>query len=80
MGHSPQGAILGELRAMSRPPPSPGEQIQFLQQLQRILSDGGFVATYKFALLHALADLSVIQGDDTGDELPLKTRDTRAVD
>lgn len=60
---------------MSRPPPSPGEQIQFLHQLQRVLSDGGFVATYKFALLHSLADLAVIRGDDTGDELPLKTRD-----
>jgi hypothetical protein len=60
---------------MSRPLPSPGQQVQFLQQLQRVLSDGGFVATYKFALLHALADLAVIRGDDTGDELPLKTRD-----
>ena len=60
---------------MSRPPPSAVEQVRFLQQLQRILSDGGFVATYKFALLHALADLAVIKGDDTGDELPLKTRE-----
>jgi hypothetical protein len=34
----------------------------------------GFVATYKFALLHSLADLAVMRGSDTGDELPLKTR------
>jgi len=60
---------------MSEPPPTAAEQVRFLQQLQRILSDGGFVATYKFALLHALADLAVIRGDDTGDELPLKTRE-----
>lgn len=58
---------------MSRPPPGAVEQVRFLQQLQRILSDGGFVATYKFALLHALADLAVVRGNDTGDELPLKT-------
>lgn len=60
---------------MSSPPPTAAEQVRFLQQLQRILSDGGFVATYKFALLHALADLAVVRGDDTGDELPLKTRE-----
>jgi 5-methylcytosine-specific restriction endonuclease McrA len=60
---------------MSLPPPSAAEQVRFLQQLQRILSDGGFVATYKFALLHALADLAVVRGDDSGDELPLKTRE-----
>ena len=58
---------------MSCPPPTAAEQVRFLQQLQRILSDGGFVATYKFALLHSLADLAVIKGDDSGDELPLKT-------
>lgn len=58
---------------MSHPPPTAAEQIRFLQQLQRILSDGGFVATYKFALLHAIADLAVVRGDDTGDPLPLKT-------
>jgi 5-methylcytosine-specific restriction endonuclease McrA len=58
---------------MSSPIPPATEQIRFLQQLQRILSDGGFVATYKFALLHALADLAVIKGEDNGDELPLKT-------
>ena len=60
---------------MSCPPPTAAEQVRFLQQLQRILSDGGFVATYKFALLHALADLAVVQGDDTGNALPLRTRE-----
>jgi len=57
-----------------RPPPTPQEQIHFLQHLQRILSDGSFAATYKFALLHALADLSVIHGEDSRGELTLSTR------
>jgi hypothetical protein len=55
--------------------PSPQQQLSFLQQLQRILSEGGFVATYKYALLHALADLCVLKGEDTGAELRLKTRE-----
>ena len=33
--------------------------IQFLRQFQELLAEGGFMATYKFALLQALADLSV---------------------
>jgi hypothetical protein len=55
--------------------PTPGEQILFLQQLRRILSDGSFVATYKFALLHALADLAVTKGGDSGAPLALRTRE-----
>jgi hypothetical protein len=47
-------------------PPTADEQIQFLVNLQRILDEGLFVASYKFALLLALADLSVEQGDDSG--------------
>ena len=39
--------------------------------LQRILSEGNFVATYKYALLQALADLAVLKGDDSGAPLPL---------
>ncbi len=53
----------------------PEQQIHFLQQLQRLLNDGSFVATYKFALLHAIADLAVLQGDDSGEELRLGTRE-----
>ncbi len=37
----------------------PDEAIRFLRQFQELLAEGGFVATYKFALLQALADLSV---------------------
>jgi hypothetical protein len=54
-----------------RRPPEPGFQLRFLKELQRILQEGRFTATYKFALVHALADLSVEMGEDTGDELDL---------
>lgn len=39
--------------------PSTEYQLDFLKQLQRIFNEGEFVATYKFALLHALADICV---------------------
>ena len=52
-------------------PPTADEQIQFLVKLQRLLDEGLFVASYKFALLLALADLSVENGDDTGAALAL---------
>lgn len=55
--------------------PDPERQVQFLFNVQRLISDGSFVATYKFALLLALADLAVERGDDTTESLPLDTRD-----
>jgi hypothetical protein len=58
------------------PPPSPSFQLRFLQYIQRVLSDGTFVATYKFALLHALADLCVEKGGaEAGAALTLRTED-----
>src|SRR4051812_23642750 len=59
--------------------PSPEEQVQFLQNVQRLLSDGLFVASYKFALLRALADLAVVKGDDSGSDLTLDTSDIATV-
>jgi hypothetical protein len=53
--------------------PKPEDQIRFLTNLQRLLDEGLFVASYKFALLLALADLSIEKGDDTGAALPLTT-------
>jgi hypothetical protein len=41
--------------------------------LQRLLAEGLFSATYKYALIAALADLSVESGDDSGGPLPLST-------
>lgn len=48
--------------------PLPGAQAQldFLRNIQAVLEDGQFVATYKFALLTALADLAVERGADDG--------------
>jgi hypothetical protein len=51
--------------------PAPEQQVEFLAKLQRLLTEGGFVATYKHALLLALADLSVEMGDDSGEPLVL---------
>ena len=45
---------------MNSPPPSPAEQVRFLHNLQRILAEDSFVASYKFALLHGLADLAAL--------------------
>jgi hypothetical protein len=55
-----------------RPPaPTPAEQIAFLGNIERLLSEGQFVATYKYALLIAIADLAVQLGSDDGSELEL---------
>jgi hypothetical protein len=57
---------------------TPKDQVQFLRNVQRLLAEGLFVASYKFALIHALADLAVLKGDDTGAPLDLDTRDIAA--
>ena len=54
--------------------PSSDEQVRFLRNIQRLFAEGSFVASYKFALLQALADLAVIKGDDSGVALTLCTR------
>jgi 5-methylcytosine-specific restriction endonuclease McrA len=54
-------------------PPTPEDQIRFLVNLQRLLDEGLFVASYKFALLLALADLSLENGNDSGAALTLST-------
>jgi 5-methylcytosine-specific restriction endonuclease McrA len=56
-------------------PPSADAQIAFLRNVQRILSEGSFVATYKYALLHSLADLAILRGDDSGALLRLSTNE-----
>ena len=55
--------------------PTPEFQVRFLTYLQRLLEEGEFTATYKFALLMALADLSVEMGDDEGSPLEIHSRD-----
>lgn len=49
--------------------PSADNQIRFLHDVQALLEDGQFAATYKFALLTALADLAVESG--VTDDQPL---------
>ena len=57
----------------SRPPPE--DQIQFIANIERILSEGSFVATYKYALLVALVELAIERGDDSNRELVLPIHD-----
>jgi len=52
---------------------TPESQVAFLTNLQRLLSEGSFVATYKYALLLSLADISIEHGDDKGSELLVPT-------
>ena len=54
-------------------PPSPEGQIQFLVRLQWLLAEGQFIATDKYALPLALADISVEHGDDSGAPLTVPT-------
>ena len=51
--------------------PSAREQLAILHSLQRILDEGSFNSSYKYALLHSIADLCLVKGDDSGDELEL---------
>ena len=60
---------------MSALPPTPEEQVLFLRNIQRLLGEGQFTASYKFALLHAIADLCVLKGDDSGADLILDVQD-----
>ena len=53
---------------------TPEREVQFLVDLQRLLSEGQFTATYKYALLMALADLSVECGEDSDLELEISSR------
>ena len=55
--------------------PSADEQIRFIANIERILSEGSYVATYKYALLIALVELAIERGDDTNRELVLPIHD-----
>jgi len=55
--------------------PSAEDQLAFLFRIQRILTEGSFDSTYKFALLLALAELAIERADDTTDALDLDTED-----
>ncbi len=55
--------------------PSPEDQVRFIANIERILSEGSFVATYKYALLVALVELAIERGDDSNRRLELPIRD-----
>lgn len=63
---------------MTWPVPPPHEQVHFLRNIQRLLAEGLFVASYKFALVHALADLAVLKGEDSGAPLDIDTKEIAA--
>ncbi len=54
--------------------PNSGEQVKFLVNIQRLLAEGQFVATYKYALLLAVADIAVEKGKDDSSALEITTR------
>jgi len=75
---------VGKVRDSGTPPPylpgltsrpSPEEQVRFIANIERILSEGSFVATYKYALLVALVELAIERGDESDRELALPIRD-----
>lgn len=56
---------------MSGVGPSEARQLEFLSSVQRLLDEGQFTATYKFALLAALVDIAVERGRDDDERLPV---------
>ena len=52
--------------------PTANEKIEFLAKVQTLLYEGQFVASYKFALLIAPADLAIETPDNGGREIPIE--------
>lgn len=50
---------------------SPQFQVAFIRYIQRLMVEGDFVATYKFALLHALADICIEQPIENGHSISI---------
>lgn len=46
-------------------------QVVFIRYIQRLMVEGDFVATYKFALLHALADICIEKAIENGHRISL---------
>ncbi len=55
--------------------PTARTQLEFLGDLQRVLNEGSFVATYKYALIRVLADLSIERTPDSDGTLKLSLED-----
>lgn len=56
----------------------PFQQVEFLGFVQSLLERGQFVSTYKFALMQALADLSLESESDPGGDLSISLRSIAA--
>ena len=54
-------------------PVEPQRQLEFLDNVQRLLGEGQFTATYKYALLLAIADICVEEGRDDGGPFVIQT-------
>jgi hypothetical protein len=52
----------------------PQQQLEFLSKIQRLLGEGQFTATYKYALLLAIADICVEDGEDSAAPFEIDTR------
>lgn len=55
--------------------PTASTQLEFIEKLQRLLESGSFVATYKYALLIALANVAAEQGFDDDRSQAVAIRD-----
>jgi hypothetical protein len=60
--------------------PTPEGQVQFLRDVQRLLAEGLFTASDQFALLRALADLAVLNGEDSGAPRDVSFLATRSIE
>jgi len=54
-------------------PIDPNQQLDFLSNIQRLLAEGQFTATYKYALLLAIADICVEDGDESDSAFDIST-------
>lgn len=57
---------------MPMPTPTAQQHLDFLTKVERLLGEGRFTSTYKFALLIALTNIAVERGDDTGEPLDVE--------
>lgn len=57
------------------PAPTPEFQLAFLTKIEELLARGKFTSTYKFALLIALTNIAVENGNDTNDTLEIELDD-----
>ena len=49
------------------------QQLAFIAYLQRIFTEGDFVATYKCALLHGIADIAIERSTETHELMAART-------